>query len=522
MIARAGLVVDTGLRSGPENIRLDREQWRAAQEAETPVCHVRFHRYRPTAALGAYETAGHALRAEYCRSHGIDIVRRVSGGGAVYLDADQLCWTLTLSHPNAWGEKHLAQWMTRLGDSVAEGLRRAGVHASFVPPNDIEAEGRKLASCFFALSDSALLFQGGILLNLDTETMMNALRVLTEKLSPDVIHSARHRFATLGDGSAGPEISTIEQHLLAGWAEQLSIEFGPKVNLAQAPVTGTDNQVAPAPAENWDAETDSWHQAWVKTPGGLLHARLRLNGDGDVLQQVEFAGGVQAYPAYLFTSLSSWLAKTRVAWLEDRFDDFFRTYPHDLLGFTAEDMRRVLNLALERYAQQVQFALTCGQANTLMVDAPPPQEAADIVRVASVMLVPYCAKPSWCEWRHSDECPECGQCEVGEAYRLARERGMRVVTITHFEHLQTTLGELRAAGVRSCVGMCCRHFFIKREHAFCEAGIPAVLVDIAGSNCYELQQEDVACAGKFQAEARLNLDVLRKVMKRVPPVAAAD
>ena len=118
MIARAGLVVDTGLRSGPENIRLDREQWHAAQEAETPVCHVRFHRYRPTASLGAFETAGHALHAEYCRSHGIDIVRRVSGGGAVYLDADQLCWTLTLSHPNAWGEKRLAQWMTRLGDSV--------------------------------------------------------------------------------------------------------------------------------------------------------------------------------------------------------------------------------------------------------------------------------------------------------------------------------------------------------------------------------------------------------------------
>jgi len=520
MTTRAGLVVDTGLRSGLENIRLDRGQWHAAQEAETPVCHVRFHRYRPTASLGAFETAGHALHAEYCRSHGIDIVRRVSGGGAVYLDADQLCWTLTLSHPNAWGEKRMAQWMARLGDSVAGGLRRAGVHASFVPPNDIETEGRKLASCFLALSDSALLFQGSILLNLDTETMMKALRVPTEKLSPDGICNARHHFATLGDSSGGPEFSTIEQHLLASWVEQLDIEFAPMVNLAQAPGTDADNHATPA--ENWDAETDSWHQAWVKTPGGLLHARLRLNSGGDVLQQVEFAGGVQAYPAYLFTSLSSWLAKTRVAWLEDRFNDFFRTYPHDMLGFIAKDMRRALNLALDRYAQEVQFALTREQANTLMVHAPPPQEAADIVRVASVMLVPNCAKPSWCKWRHRDDCPDCGQCEVGEAYRLARERGMRVVTITDFEHLQTTLGELRAEGVRSCVGMCCRHFFIKREYAFCEAGIPVVLVDITGSNCYELQQEDLAYAGKFQAEARLNLDVLRKVMKRVPPVAAAD
>jgi len=67
--------------------------------------------------------------------------------------------------------------------------------------------------------------------------------------------------------------------------------------------------------------------------------------------------------------------------------------------------------------------------------------------------------------------------------------------------------------------MCCRHFYLKREYAFREAGIPAVLMDITGSNCYELQQEDLAYAGKFQAQAHLDLEVLRKVMKCVPPVA---
>ena len=66
MNTRTGVVIDTGLRSGPENIRLDRAQWRAAQETDTPVCQVRFHRYCPTVALGAFETAGHAVRAEYC------------------------------------------------------------------------------------------------------------------------------------------------------------------------------------------------------------------------------------------------------------------------------------------------------------------------------------------------------------------------------------------------------------------------------------------------------------------------
>jgi hypothetical protein len=61
------------------------------------------------------------------------------------------------------------------------------------------------------------------------------------------------------------------------------------------------------------------------------------------------------------------------------------------------------------------------------------------------------------------------------------------IVIVPLEYLQTTLGELRTAGVRSYVGMCYRHFFIKREHAFREAGTPTVLVDITVSNFYELQ-----------------------------------
>ncbi|MCR4346710.1 MAG: DUF116 domain-containing protein [Sulfuricaulis sp.] len=517
MTTRTGFVIDTGLHSGPENIRLDSAQWREAQEADAPICHVRFHRYRPTVSLGAFETAGHALRAEYCRDQGIDMVQRVSGGAAVYLDPDQLCWTLTLSRPSAWGKKNIMEWLALLGGGVVKGLQGLGVNAIFAPPNDIELAGRKLASGFIALSDSALLFQGSLLLDHDTETMMTALRVPTEKLTPDGVRSARGRFTTLRDEGVAAEPAVLEWHVLTGWAELLDVEFGKRVELKSEEITGDANHAPPA--GNWDAELNFWYQALVKTPGGVLYVRVRLSESGDTLQQVEFAGGMQLYPAYLFISLSSWLARTPVAWLDERLDEFFRVYPHDLAGFTTEDIQHGLRLALDRYAQQAQFALTHEQANTLMVHAPSPLAAADVARAASVMLVPYCAKPSWCKWRHRDGCPDCGMCEVGEAYRLARERGMRVVTITNFEHLQQTLGELRAQDTPAYVGMCCRHFYLKREYAFREAGIPAVLMDITGSNCYELQQEDLAYAGKFQAQARLDLDVLRRVMKRVPPVA---
>ena len=62
------------------------------------------------------------------------------------------------------------------------------------------------------------------------------------------------------------------------------------------------------------------------------------------------------------------------------------------------------------------------------------------------------------------DCVECGKCEVGDAYLMARERNMEVVTITNFEHLASTLADMKAAGVESYVGMCCGEFFLKREH----------------------------------------------------------
>lgn len=516
MKAGGAIAVDSGLRSGPENIRLDRDQWEAAQGATPPLCRVRFHRYHPAVSLGAFETPGHALRAEYCRRRGIDIVRRVSGGGAVYLDPGQLCWTLTLARAAPTKKMSLAEWMTRLGGGVVKGLRQLGLDAVFVAPNDIEVAGRKLACGFIALSDGAVLFQGGILTDLDTETMMKALRVPTEKLSPEGVRSARHRFVTLRELDANMGPAVLQRHLLEGWAEELRLPFDREAPRETAAAAGHDE--APL-TQDWDRQDEDWHQAFVKTADGVLHARLRLSRDGRVLRRAEFAGNVHVYPQRLFSMLSSALSMIPVASLDARLDDFFRRLTHDMLEITPGDVRRLLQLALDRRRQQVQFALTGAQANTLMVHAPSQEAAAVIAREASVMLVPYCAKPAWCKWRHRDGCPECGRCEVGDAYRLARERGMRVITITNFEHLEKTLGELRADGTRAYVGMCCRHFYIKREHAFRAAGIPAVLMDITGANCYELQQEDMAYAGKFQAQARLPLDVLRRVMARVPATA---
>ncbi len=64
--------------------------------------------------------------------------------------------------------------------------------------------------------------------------------------------------------------------------------------------------------------------------------------------------------------------------------------------------------------------------------------------------------------------------------------------------------------------MCCQNFFIKRHRAFRDSGLSMALMDVAGSNCYELGQEEAAYRGAFEAKADLDIPLLQAVMRRVP------
>ena len=83
---------------------------------------------------------------------------------------------------------------------------------------------------------------------------------------------------------------------------------------------------------------------------------------------------------------------------------------------------------------------------------------------------------------------------MGDAYTIARDRNMEVITITNFEHLADTLEKMKDAGVESYVGMCCGEFFLKRHHAFRNSGMDAVLLDIH-AEIAEFERFAIRCTG---------------------------
>lgn len=513
-------VLDSGLRTGRGNLALDAAMAASCRAGRYSGL-LRFHRYEPTVSLGVHEPLTHAVRVDYCVREGIEIARRTTGGGSIYLDAHQLCWTLVFQRRLMRSNPSLAQWMQLLTQPLAGALSAIGLNAQCAAPNDVEINGRKIGSGYIDVGDSLVTFQGNLLLNVDTERMLKALRAPTEKLSTDGIRSARDRLTTFYEHADEARLEDVKSALLYGYGQVLGRGF---MSLP-GPIPGTHHGIAapaPTPAADplldgdWQSLNGATLQSFIKTKGGVLRALVRLDAGGRRIQRLLLAGAVQVQPRDVLRALGDWMCGVALDEWEEELGAFFCEHTVDTIGVTLNEIYRVIRAAIARAAQQEELDLGLDEANTLMVHGADDAGAGRILAQATVMLVPYCAKPPSCKWRNRDGCPECGLCEVGDAYRLARERGMQVVSINNFEHLCSVLQDLRARSVPAYVGMCCEHFYLKRQHAFLAAGIPAVLMDITGANCYELQQEDQAYAGEFQAQSHLNVPVMEKVMRFVP------
>ncbi|HKJ09954.1 MAG TPA: DUF116 domain-containing protein, partial [Gammaproteobacteria bacterium] len=258
-------------------------------------------------------------------------------------------------------------------------------------------------------------------------------------------------------------------------------------------------------------------EALFKTDTGLLRARIDVDPSEGRVRRLALAGDVFVHPSDLFERIGQDAVGAELTDLQALVAGRLDGPDVRLRGCTQRDVAEVVALALDRLDQRRLFGFTAEQANGLMVlGRQQGLTVKEILERARVMLVPYCAKPVDCRWRNRDGCPECGKCEVGRAYQLGRIHGLRVVSINNYEHLRETLAELRETGVQALVGMCCRNFFIKRNRAFVDSGIPMVLMDISGSNCYELGQEEQAYAGTFAAQSHLDVPVLERVMHYVP------
>lgn len=483
-----------------------------------------FCRPHPSASVGRHQASARELRLDYCRRAGIAVVRRPTGGGALYLDPGQLLFSLVVRPPPAWGRLRLEQLLALTAGLVARALRACGAATAAVrAPNDVEVDGAKLASVHAAREGCALLVQGTVLIEPDIERALEALRVPTEKLTADGLAAARERYAPLAAllGRAPPP-GELESALAVEFAQALRARLrwhAAAHGARPLPSHALRREALLVRALSWEHERPGVLETITRSArGATLRAQGRFSADGARLEHVEIATDAHLEPAHFLDELCAALRGAPADRVAEKARELTARRAPDLCGLAPEDLERALGELAAKHDLCRRRGLSAREANALMFAcAGPRPDLERLLGRAQAMLVPYCAKPAWCKFRHRDGCSECGLCEVGEAYRLARSRGMPVTTVTSYEHLLATLERLKAQGVRCYIGMCCGYFFVKRHRAFAAAGMEAVLMEVKGANCYELKQEREAYAGTFRAQARLDARLLARLAPLLPP-----
>jgi lipoate-protein ligase A len=479
---------------------------------------LRFLQFSPNSVLvGYHQSVEQEIRVEFCNERGIDINRRITGGGALYFDEPQLGWEIIASKDHPQIPKKVEPLYEKLCQGTILGLKKLGVNASFRPKNDIEVQGRKISGTGGALEGNAFLFQGTLLTDFDVDTMLRALRIPIEKLKDKEIDSVKERVTCLAwELDKVPDLDVIKNALKEGFSEVFDVEFE-EGDLTDYEINQLNQRKSYYNSEEWiyglrrPLKNRQELRAVHKTPGGLIRASVVADPKTKRIHSVLITGDFFAYPKRTILDLEASLKDTpsEYSMLENSIKEFFLEKEPQIPGVVPEDFISVIRSALEKLDYS-DFGIPLEEANRIFTVNSSLKEMPR----CSVLLLPYCAKKEDCEYRKKKDCIICEECNVGESYELARDSGIDVVTILDFEDLLETLTSYKNQGTLGFIGSCCEAFYVKHLEDFERIGLPGVLVDIENKTCYELNKEEEALLGKFESRTELRTDLIEKVIKR--------
>ena len=238
----------------------------------------------PSVIVGRNQNALEEIDQDFVRARGIAVVRRLTGGGAVFHDLGNVNYTLV--QPYQEGDFNNYAKFTR---PIVDFLAELGVRAELSGRNDLLVEGRKCSGNAQAVRGGRILHHGTLLFSADLSQLAGALQPRDIKIQSKGVKSVSSRVTNLAGHL--PEPMRVEAFLdrLRAWflarpgvrPYQLTAEDRAAVDALRAAKYG-------AWAWNFGASPRyTWARA-AKYPFGLVDVRLRV--EGGVIQEAVLYG----------------------------------------------------------------------------------------------------------------------------------------------------------------------------------------------------------------------------------------
>jgi lipoate-protein ligase A len=346
-------VIDSGVQDGRMQIAFDQALIDLHRAGDVPDT-VRFLRFAPTVLVGRHQAFAHEVKVEDCLADGVAMVRRITGGGAIYLEENQVGWEVVLSRKRL-SLPTLGDYTKAICEAVAHGLSVSfGIDARFRPRNDIEVDGRKLCGTGGFFDGDTLIYQGTVLVDADPAKIMTYLNVPEAKLKKHDLDKAENRVTTLKTllGTA-PTVEAVHAALLRGFTERLGIAVSSgMITAAETDLAkqmhddeiGTDEFVFSID----DPRQPEVLEASQTGPGGTVTAFVRVEGPVKArrIREALLTGDFFVTPPRIILDLEAKLRGVSVGEVDAVVDRYFAEAKPDMLTMPPADFKTVIAAAV--------------------------------------------------------------------------------------------------------------------------------------------------------------------------------
>jgi len=221
-------VLNTGHRSAAFNMGLDESLMESSARLGENEGILRLFGWNPPAiSIGYFQSLEQEVDVDRCRELGVDVVRRMTGGGAVFHDSE-LTYSFFCREENSLVPRDILESYRVICSGVVRALESVGIGATFAGINDIivSKNKRKISGNAQTRRKGVVLQHGTILLDVDVERMFSLLRVPEEKMRDKLVSTVRNRVTSVSD-ELGCEIgfSEFSKYVVDGFRDSFGAEI---------------------------------------------------------------------------------------------------------------------------------------------------------------------------------------------------------------------------------------------------------------------------------------------------------